>query len=203
MDILKQNRFKATSWIDNDKMVEGTLFVADKDTLQGANPERNSNGYLLFLVDDDGLQHIISPDSLQIVEREAASEIGKAVHASFMKLYKAGFTFAQVENFWKDCMSSAEIMIENKKRGIEPQSAMSGTDLIYLERARQIEVEGWTPEHDSKHKQGELANAAAYYAMTEETIDFIDEQWGNDMHLIIWPFDLKWLRIAKLQYSAT
>lgn len=70
----------------------------------------------------------------------------------------------------------------------------TGIELIAEERQRQIEKEGWTAEHDAEHKEGELANAAAYYAMTQETIDFIDDEWGNDMHLHIWPFDLKWLK---------
>lgn len=70
----------------------------------------------------------------------------------------------------------------------------TGIELIAEERQRQIEKEGWTAEHDAEHKEGELANAAAYYAMTEDTIDFIDNEWGNDMHLHIWPFELKWLK---------
>lgn len=32
------------------------------------------------------------------------------------------------------------------------------------ERERQIEAEGWTPEHDDKHDEGEMALAAAAYA---------------------------------------
>src|SRR5690554_1514673 len=70
----------------------------------------------------------------------------------------------------------------------------TGIELIAEERQRQIEKEGWTAEHDSEHKEGELANAAAYYAMTDDMISFIDNAWGNDMHLHICPFDLKWLK---------
>ncbi|TIM14496.1 MAG: hypothetical protein E5Y67_12520 [Mesorhizobium sp.] len=36
---------------------------------------------------------------------------------------------------------------------------------IAAERQRQIESEGWTPEHDDKHEKGELAGAAACYAL--------------------------------------
>lgn len=118
MELLKTLRVKAAEWHDTNKIVEGTLFVADRITLEGADPERNQNGYLLFIVDDSGMKHIIAPDTLEIVEMETTSEVGKAVHASFMKLYKANFTFAQVENFWKDCMSSVDVMIESKKRGL-------------------------------------------------------------------------------------
>ena len=117
MELLKTIRVKAANWVDTNRIVEGTLYVADKKTLEGANPERNQNGYLLFIVDNEGMKHIIAPDTLEIVEKEATSEVEKAVHASFMKLYKEGFTFAEVENFWKDCVTSAELMIESKKRG--------------------------------------------------------------------------------------
>lgn len=39
-----------------------------------------------------------------------------------------------------------------------------GLALIAAERRRQVEVEGWTPEHDDAHDTGELADAAACYA---------------------------------------
>lgn len=70
----------------------------------------------------------------------------------------------------------------------------TGIELIAEERKRQIEVKGWTSEHDSSHKNGELANAGAYYAMTDETIEFIDSKLGNDMHLYFWPLELRWLK---------
>ena len=42
---------------------------------------------------------------------------------------------------------------------------MTGTELIAEERQRQIEVEGWTPEHDDEHDSGELSCAGELYAM--------------------------------------
>lgn len=38
---------------------------------------------------------------------------------------------------------------------------MSVIEEIAAERKRQIEIEGWTREHDEQHANGELANAAA------------------------------------------
>lgn len=64
----------------------------------------------------------------------------------------------------------------------------SGADLIAAERKRQIEAEGWTPEHDDQHDDGELARAAAAYALvagagpTKQADEA--EQW--------WPFDDDW-----------
>ncbi len=40
----------------------------------------------------------------------------------------------------------------------------TGIELIADERKRQIEVEGWTAEHDAEHTHGELAQAACCYA---------------------------------------
>lgn len=42
---------------------------------------------------------------------------------------------------------------------------MTGIERIAAERQRQIEQEGWTPEHDDKHGDGSLACAAACYAL--------------------------------------
>lgn len=41
---------------------------------------------------------------------------------------------------------------------------MSVIEEIVAERKRQIEVEGWTPEHDDEYFLGHMAFAAAAYA---------------------------------------
>lgn len=45
----------------------------------------------------------------------------------------------------------------------EGQNVKSGVELITAERQRQVEVEGWTPEHDDTHVSGELLRAAVHY----------------------------------------
>jgi hypothetical protein len=52
-------------------------------------------------------------------------------------------------------------------------------DEIAAERHRQIEDEGWTPDHDDGHDRGELAMAAACYCVPE-----IQEA--------MWPWEFKW-----------
>lgn len=42
---------------------------------------------------------------------------------------------------------------------------MNGIESIAAERRRQIEVEGWTPEHDDEHDSGEMAAAASCYSI--------------------------------------
>jgi hypothetical protein len=69
----------------------------------------------------------------------------------------------------------------------------TGIELIAQERQRQIEVEGMTPEHDTQHKNGELALVAAYYAMDEQ--QRFDELSTNDdpnEPPTAFPWDKKW-----------
>ena len=58
-----------------------------------------------------------------------------------------------------------------------------GVDLIAAERRRQVEVEGWTPEHDADHCDGELVQAAVAYAAA--TDDHQGDTAGD-----FWPWDL-------------
>jgi len=55
--------------------------------------------------------------------------------------------------------------MENKKTGVE---------IIAEERKRQVEKEGWTADHDAEHDKGELAVAAACYAVyhTDASVEY-------------------------------
>lgn len=68
----------------------------------------------------------------------------------------------------------------------------TGIQLITEERKRQIEVEGWTPEHDAKHNTDDLAHAAAAYASAELYRRTTSEGYDNTPH--IWPFERKWFK---------
>lgn len=65
----------------------------------------------------------------------------------------------------------------------------SGADLITAERIRQVNVKGWTPEHDDEHTEGQLAIAAACYAFDAGSLPTIDaKRFINDN----WPWSKKW-----------
>jgi len=57
----------------------------------------------------------------------------------------------------------------------------SGVELIADERKRQIEVEGWSLQHDLRHREGSLAAAAACYIDSRSA--YVDTNW---------PFDDEW-----------
>lgn len=67
----------------------------------------------------------------------------------------------------------------------------TGIELIAEERQRQIEKEGWTPEHDAEHNNSELAIAAASYAMPQGTRTYMIVPDGQYLP-IFWPFDARW-----------
>lgn len=58
---------------------------------------------------------------------------------------------------------------------------------IAAERKRQIEVEGWTLEHDDAHVADDLARAGICYAAPDWLREFFA---ANDIN--IWPWDDGW-----------
>ena len=64
----------------------------------------------------------------------------------------------------------------------------NGIDLIAAERRRQIEVEGWTPEHDDEYDGGELSRAGACYALEASRFGRPVTIWRPAN----WPWSLEW-----------
>lgn len=68
-------------------------------------------------------------------------------------------------------MQSAQQMLARHAAG-EPAKHpdTDGVALIAAERRRQIEAEGWTPEHDDEHANGEMLHAAMAYQMQTDAV---------------------------------
>lgn len=58
-------------------------------------------------------------------------------------------------------------MLKHALEKLDDPAADSGLARIASERRRQVNVEGWTPEHDAEHFSGELSIAAACYAINK------------------------------------
>lgn len=69
---------------------------------------------------------------------------------------------------------------------------MTGIELIAEERQRQIDGEGWTPEHDDKHSNDEMARAAMCYTNPIPSEGFITAYW---------PWDREWYKPSKYNES--
>lgn len=63
-------------------------------------------------------------------------------------------------------------------------------EMIAAERERQITQEGWTTDHDDRHRSGELGDAAACYAMSERHRGRVI--WDSTVRRLIWPWDATW-----------
>jgi len=74
---------------------------------------------------------------------------------------------------------------------------MSVIDEIAAERKRQISQEGWSFEHDDEHQRGELANAAACYAMTPDRrskVVRLNSALERMLFNHVWPWSGEWWR---------
>ncbi len=70
--------------------------------------------------------------------------------------------------------------------------SLSGVELIAEERKRQIEEEGWTPEHDAQHVEGELAMAACYYAVYAQLMEGVLPIWPEEFWPTTW--EIQWAK---------
>ncbi|HHQ4333782.1 TPA: hypothetical protein ACSQQD_004364 [Pseudomonas aeruginosa] len=61
---------------------------------------------------------------------------------------------------------------------------------VQAERRRQIEAEGWTPEHDDEHSHGQMARAAACYALAGSSAP--NDGTAALLVSLAWPWDQQW-----------
>lgn len=81
---------------------------------------------------------------------------------------------------------------------METPLTAAASDVI-AERRRHVEVEGWTPEHDDEHADGQMAAAAAAYAAAaalpdrqRRSVIGIYSINNNLMLRDLWPWETKW-----------
>lgn len=70
----------------------------------------------------------------------------------------------------------------------KPKGVTEAAKDVLAERHRQVSVEGWTPEHDDEHDTGEMARAAACYALGKPEV----HGYRVGAHVTLWPWDWKW-----------
>ncbi|EPL7658896.1 TPA: hypothetical protein ACID0O_000844 [Pseudomonas aeruginosa] len=61
---------------------------------------------------------------------------------------------------------------------------------VQAERRRQVEAEGWTPEHDDGHSHGQMARAAACYALACSSAP--NDGTAALLVSLAWPWDEQW-----------
>jgi len=79
---------------------------------------------------------------------------------------------------------------------IDQESVLAITD-IAEERVRQIDSEGWSPQHDDEHSDGEMADAAACYAVGSTMENEVPRFWDGlptrlKRRTTVWPWSPEW-----------
>ena len=114
--------------------------------------------------------------------------------------WTAGTLQMLIKGRWRDVKESDRVSIGNAVKTISDVLDMADAALataptmsegvrdVLAERRRQVEQEGWTPEHDDQHAKGEMAFAAASYAMSSARHPLVMKYGvpGN------WPWAAEW-----------
>ncbi|MBR8054199.1 hypothetical protein [Burkholderia vietnamiensis] len=104
--------------------------------------------------------------------REAAL---RARNAAVRTLEARGYTYVDGAEQWKPPLGKPPAWVAHDTQAVRD---------VIAERRRQVEVEGWTPEHDDEHDNGEMGFAAACYLLAEL---FVFDVFG--LFSKLWPAD--------------
>lgn len=83
------------------------------------------------------------------------------------------------------CPADIASMLASPEEAHMPEATTGAASDVLAERQRQINVEWYTPGHDSEHGDGSLARAAACYAMGKQTVRAFE----GAPDVILWPWE--------------
>lgn len=113
---------------------------------------------------------------------------GEAVHQERIAArYKAASTSRQTYSRRAEMLRASAAYLAARSA---PEAGKAVDDIV-AERQRQINAEGWTPEHDDEHDKGEMARAAACYAYEATRTEHqrsLDDGFAPPM----WPWAERW-----------
>ncbi|WP_109410372.1 hypothetical protein [Pseudomonas aeruginosa] len=89
----------------------------------------------------------------------------------------------------RDAALARVAALESKLAELEKQEPVAWLD-VQAERRRQVEAEGWTPEHDDEHSHGQMARAAACYALAGSSAP--NDGTAALLVSLAWPWDQQW-----------
>lgn len=124
---------------------------------------------------------------------------GISLGAQIVFLPMLGVTISFGQNFLFACIMTVisiarSFILRRIFEALHIRNPLSpGALAIVAERRRQIEAEGWTPDHDLDHKRGELARAGAAYAIHAPSHVIASKSSGIfQLALSAWPWDRSW-----------
>lgn len=126
-----------------------------------------------------------------------AKGLEAAAKATFAKANEGNLKPETIESLWPSQhlphwsgLAEAAITAYLEAVGYGSGWRAKAADDVLAERRRQVEAEGWTPEHDDEHNNGEMAIAAACYALNAT-----DDSDGPEIRFVgaeLWPWADEW-----------
>ncbi|MFO2205833.1 hypothetical protein QOU41_17800 [Pseudomonas aeruginosa] len=157
----------------------------------------------------DAARHQCAGMEMEIKELRGAAEHWEAESRALQKLLDAALPkLAELEKQEPVAAVSEETFSANGTSDIITRNLPIGTTLyaapvapaqhsvpqawldVQAERRRQITAEGWTPEHDDEHSHGQMARAAACYALAGSSAP--NDGTAALLVSLAWPWDEQW-----------
>ncbi|KVX33434.1 hypothetical protein WT32_02500 [Burkholderia anthina] len=104
---------------------------------------------------------------------EAHDAALRARNAAVRTLEAKGYTYLDGAEQWNPPLGKSPAWVAHDTQAVRD---------VIAERRRQVDQEGWTPQHDDEHANGELATAAGAYALFNDSAPAP----------FFWPWDASW-----------
>ncbi|WP_254921535.1 hypothetical protein [Pseudomonas aeruginosa] len=150
-------------------------------------------------------QHSV-PDGYRLVRLEHFAAIKAQLDPEQVDAYRGRNIYDEDKVYanWNACRSALDeikdvfqqIDWDAENELVELLAAAPGKEVpqawldVQAERRRQVEAEGWTPEHDDEHSHGQMARAAACYALAGSSAP--NDGTAALLVSLAWPWDEQW-----------
>ncbi len=128
-------------------------------------------------------QHSV-PDHAELLQALERTHAGHMVGHDQSDQPKGGYSDGYVNGFG-ECIKVARKVLAAAPGKEVPQAWLD----VQAERRRQITAEGWTPEHDDEHADGQMAQAAGCYALHAGGIGTDWPDGRQNGAALFWPWD--------------
>ncbi|WP_260472299.1 hypothetical protein [Pseudomonas aeruginosa] len=179
--------------IDGGWTVQGIRGYAKRleDQLKAAQAQHSVPGNAAAMVRAEGKKYSLNAAGML--------DSGAPEHAQTFAIVQllSEFDDEEAESHWEAIMAYSDFRTSDALfHAAELLAAAPGKEVpqawldVQAERRRQVEVEGWTPEHDDAHSHGEMARAAACYALAGSSAP--NDGTAALMVSLAWPWDEQW-----------
>ncbi|PBN05735.1 hypothetical protein B8A54_05430 [Pseudomonas aeruginosa] len=141
---------------------------------------------------------LISKDEIMRAWQRAAERKNQIAADAQARVAKLELGIARIAgDFLPDNSGQAELALDEMRQALhELLAAAPGNSVpqawldVQAERRRQVTAEGWTPEHDDAHSHGQMARAAACYALAGSSAP--NDGTAALLVSLAWPWDEQW-----------